>query len=235
MVRSISTHLAAEASKDQQHTSLEDILKGPYTNFADVFSKEGFHDLPPNRKWDHAIDLKPGYEEFNSRVYSLRQDQEGYLNKFIDENLSSGHICISKSPVSSGLFFVPKKDGSYRPVQDYRELNKNTIKNSYPLPLISDIVDKLRHAGFFTKLDIRAGFNNIRIKKGDEWKGAFKCARGLFEPTVMFFRMCNSPATFQTMMDEILKECIDAGCVVVYVDDVMIFHSDLEALRQITQ
>ena len=231
----ISTRLAIEATQSQKHLTLDDIRKGPYAEYEDVFSEEGFNELPPHRKWDHAIDLIPNYEEFNTRVYPLRQDQEQHLNKFIDDNLATGRIRISKSPVSSGLFFVAKKDGGWRPVQDYRELNKNTVKNSYPLPLISDLVDKLRHAAYFTKIDIRSGFNNIRIRKGDEWKGAFKCARGLFEPTVMFFGMCNSPATFQTMMDEILKECIDAGCVVVYVDDIMIFHADLHILRQMTK
>ena len=231
----ISTRLAAEASKHKKLTTMDDILRGPYADFADVFSQEGFDELPPHRKWDHAIDLKPDYVEWNTKVYPLRQDQEPALNEFIDQNLASGRIRISKSPVSVGFFFVDKKDGKFRPTQDYRELNKNTVKNSYPLPLISDVVDKLRNAKYFTKIDIRAGFSNIRIREGDEWKGAFKCSRGLFEPTVMFFGMCNSPATFQTMMDEVLKECIDSGCVVVYIDDVMIFHSNLEVLRRMTR
>ena len=98
---------------------MDDILQGPYADFADVFSQEGFDELPPHRKWDHAIDLKPDYVEWNMKVYPLRQDQEPALNEFIDQNLASGRIRVSKSPVSVGFFFVDKKDGKFRPMQDY--------------------------------------------------------------------------------------------------------------------
>src|ERR1700720_4361181 len=98
----------------------------------------------------------------------------------------------------SGVF-IKKKDGSLRLVQDYRALNTKTIKNVYPLPLISDLINRLRGARYFTKLDVRWGYNNVRIKEGDEWKAAFRTNRGLFEPLVMFFGLTNSPATFQTM------------------------------------
>ena len=87
-------------------------------------------------------------------------------------------------------------------VQDYRALNAKTIKNTYPLPLISDLINRLRGAQYFTKLDVQ-WYNNVRIKEGDEWKAAFRTNRGLFEPLVMFFSLTNSPATFQTMMNEI--------------------------------
>ena len=109
-----------------------------------------------------------------------------------------------------------------RPVQDYRKLNDFTIKNRYPLPLIQELTDKLREARYFTKLDIRWGYNNVRIKEGDEWKAAFRTNRGLFEPTVMFFGLCNSPATFQRMMNDILRDLIDGGHVVVYLDDILL-------------
>src|SRR5260221_8003880 len=89
-------------------------------------------------------------------------------------------------------------------MQDYRKLNEITVKNSYPLPLVSDVLTCLRDAEFFTILDLQWGFNNMRIKEGDEWKAAFQTNRGLFEPTIMFFRLCNSPATFQMMMNDIL-------------------------------
>ena len=105
--------------------------------------------------------------------------------------------------MASPFFFVSKKDGKLRPCQDYRKLNKGTVKNSYPLPLISTLLDKLKGTRYFTKLDLRSGYNNVRIKDGDQWKAAFKTSRGLFEPMVMFFGLCNSPATFQQMMDEI--------------------------------
>ena len=106
-------------------------------------------------------------------------------------------------------------------VQDYRYLNEHTIWNNYPLPLISQLVDKLKGSQYFTKIDLWWGYNNVQIKEGDEWKAAFVCHRGSYEPTVMFFGLCNSLATFQTMMNEIFADMEDI--VVVYIDDIMIF------------
>jgi len=104
-----------------------------------------------------------------------------------------------------------------------RVLNTVTVKNRYPLPLISQLISQLRGARYFTKLDIRWGFNNICIKPRDEWKAAFCTNCGLFEPLVMFFGMTNSPATFQTMMNDIFRTLIAEGIVVVYLDDILIF------------
>ena len=145
--------------------------------------------------------------------------------------------------MASPFFFVKKKDGKLRLVQDYRKLNKMTIKNQYPLPLISELVDQLSHAKIFSKMDVRWGYNNIRIKEADEWKAAFRTNRGLFEPLVMFFGLTNSPATFQTMMNDIFWEAIMEGWVVIYMDDILVFSKDeqehevhvsriLEKLRQ---
>jgi len=121
------------------------------------------------------------------------------------------------------MFFIKKKDGSLQLVQDYRALNAVTVKNRYPLPLISELVSQLRGAKYFTKLDVQWGFNNVHIKPRDEWKAAFRTNRGLFEPLVMFFGMTNSPATFQTMMNDIFRTLIAKGIVVVYLDDILIF------------
>jgi len=121
------------------------------------------------------------------------------------------------------MFFIKKKDGSLRLVQDYRALNAVTVKNRYPLSLISELVSQLRGAQYFTKLDVRWGFNNVRIKPRDEWKAAFRTNRGLFEPLVMFFGMTNSPAIFQTMMNNVFRTVIAEGIVVVYLDDILIF------------
>jgi Reverse transcriptase (RNA-dependent DNA polymerase)/RNase H-like domain found in reverse transcriptase len=137
--------------------------------------------------------------------------------------------------MASPFFFISKKDGKLRPCQDYRYLNDWTVKNSYPLPLISEIMDKLKGTKYFTKLDVRWGYNNVRIRKGDEWKAAFKTNKGLFEPTVMFFGMCNSPATFQAMMDDIFMTMIDNRLVIVYMDDILIFADTKEELEQITK
>jgi hypothetical protein len=131
--------------------------------------------------------------------------------------------------MASPFFFVKKKDGSLRPVQDYRKLNDMTIKNCYPLPLISELVDTLQNAKYFTKLDVRWGYNNIRIKEGDEFKVAFCTNCGLFEPLVMFFSLTNSPATFQTMMNDVFKVEISQGNVLIYLDDILIFSRDLDS------
>jgi hypothetical protein len=105
-------------------------------------------------------------------------------------------------------------------VQDYRYLNEHTVKNNYPLPLISQLVDKLKGSKWFTKIDLRWGYNNVHIKEGDEWQTACVCHRGSFEPVVMYVGLCNSPATFQTMMNEIFSDMADI--MVIYIDDLMI-------------
>jgi len=121
------------------------------------------------------------------------------------------------------VFFIKKKDGLLCLVQDYHALNAVTVKNRYLLPLISELISQLREARYFTKLDVRWGFNNVCIKSGDEWKAAFYTNHGLFEPLVMFFGMTNSPATFQTMINDVFRTIIVEGIVVVYLDDILIF------------
>jgi hypothetical protein len=135
----------------------------------------------------------------------------------------------------SPVFFIKKKCGALRLVQDYCMLNAMTVKNKYPLPLIPELITKLRGAKYFTKLDVRWGFNNVRMKEGDEWKAAFWTNCGLFELLVMFFGLTNSPATFQTMMDDIFKELITEGVIVVYLDDILIFTETIDKHRQVTR
>ena len=157
------------------------------------------------------------------------------MDSFLEENLQSGKIHPSKSPMASPFFFVKKKDGTLRPVQDYRKLNDMTVKNRYPLPLIQELVDKLKGARHFTKLDVRWGYNNVRIKDGDEWKAAFRTNRGLFEPLVMFFGLTNSPATFQTMMNDLFKDLIQREKVIIFLDDILIFSQTLREDRKSTR
>ena len=169
------------------------------------------------------IKLIPGAEPKLSKVYPLSPLEQAELDTFLEENLHTGWIRPSKSPMVAPMFFIKKKDGSLQLVQDYRALNAVTIKNRYPLPLISKLVSQLCRAQYFTKLDVHWGFNNVRIKPGDEWKAAFRTNRGLFKPLVMFFGMTNSPATFQTMMNDVFRTIIAEGIVVVYLDDILIF------------
>jgi len=191
--------------------------------FQSVFAKEDFDILPEHHKWDHAIELIPGAEPKSSKVYPLSPLEQTELDAFLEENLHTRCIRPSKSPITAPVFFIKKKDGSLWLVQDYRVLNAITIKSRYPLSLISELVSQLCGAKYFTKLDVRWGFNNVHIKPGDEWKAAFRTNRSLFEPLVMFFGMTNSPATFQTMMNDIFRTLIAEGIVVVYLDDILIF------------
>jgi hypothetical protein len=149
------------------------------------------------------------------------------LDLFIDEQLEKGYIRPSKSQYASSFFFIKKKDGKLRPVQDYRKVNAWTVRNQYPLPLIGDLIRDLGGAVVFTKFDICQGYNNIRIKEGDEHKATFKTRRGLFKPTVMYFGLCNSPATFQAFMNDIYRPTIAkhdllGTAICIYMDDIVI-------------
>ena len=230
-----ATQLAEQAMKSSPKRSFEEMVPAYLHDFHTVFEKKDFDELPPSRPWDHAIELIPGVEpRLDCKIYPLSRDEQDQLDSFITEHLRTGRIRPSKSPMASPFFFVKKKDGSLRPIQDYRKLNELTIKNRYPLPLISDLIDTLQNARYFTKLDVRWGYNNIRIKRGDEYKAAFRTNRGLFEPLVMFFGLTNSPATFQTMMNDIFRDEISQGHVLVYLDDILIFSKDLhEHHRQV--
>jgi len=170
--------------------TLPDCAKG----FELVFAKENFDILLEHRQWDHAIELILGSEPKSSKVYPLSPVEQKELDSFLEENLCTGQIRPSKSPMAALVFFIKKKNGSLWLVQDYRALNSMMVKNKYPLPLISKLVSQLHGARYFTKLDVCWGFNNVHIKPGDEWKAAFRTNRGLFEPLVMFFGMTNSPA-----------------------------------------
>ena len=152
----------------------------------------------------------------------MSREEREEVRKFVKEQLRKGYIRLSKSLQTVPVFFVRKKDRKKRMVQDYRYLNEWMIKNNYPLPLISDVLENIGTKKLFTKMDLRWGYNNVRIKEGDEWKAAFMMPEGLFEPTVMFFGLTNSPTTFQAMMNELLRDLINMGKVAVFIDDVIV-------------
>ena len=170
----------------------------------------------------------------NTSIYSLTPRETVTLKEWLKDNLAKGYIQPLKSPWACSFFFVQKKDGKLRPVQDYVPLNEITIVNTAPLQLIGDLLDKLRGTRYFTKFDLRSGYNNIRIKAGDEWKAAFKTSFGLFEPLVMMFGLCNAPATFQTFMNTLFQDLIDQGHVVVYLDDILLSQDSQTKLTTLT-
>src|SRR5271155_5491685 len=196
---------------------------GNYTNIKMFSTQKRQRDFPNRDRGIIQSTLKDDFVPTDCKVYPLTLPEQDEMNKFIDKNLAKEYIQPSTSPMASPLFFVDKKDGKLRPCQDYRKLNEGTIRNAYPLPLISTLIDQLKGAKYFTKLDLRSGYNNVRIRNGDQWKAAFKTSRGLFEPTVMFFGLCNSPATFQKMMDEIFRDMKNERWLIIYMDDIFIF------------
>ncbi len=231
-----ANNLAAATNAEKPKKSFAEMVPEHYHSFCDLFSKENFDELPERKPWDHAIELTPNAKlTLDCKVYPLNRNKQEQLDMFLDENLESGRIRPSKSPFTSPFFFIKKKDGTLQPVQDYRKLNKMMIKNRYPLPLILELINKLRGAKDFTKLDVRWGYNNVRIKEGDEEKAAFHTNQGLFKPTVMFFGLTNSPATFQWMMNDIFRDLIGEGKVTIYLDDILIFSKDLGEHRQIVK
>ena len=157
------------------------------------------------------------------------------LDKFLIKHIQKGYLVPSKLPMASPVFFIKKKDGKLRLVQDYQRLNKITIKNQYPLPLAADNINRLTKAQYFTKFDVRWGYHNIRIREEDEWKGAIVTNRGLYEPKVMYFRMTNSPATFQALMNLIFADLIAKEEVAVYMDDILIYSKHLKEHRQVVR
>ncbi|KAG9219616.1 hypothetical protein CCMSSC00406_0006062 [Pleurotus cornucopiae] len=222
-LETVSQRLALAFQRNKPHDPWNSAVPDFLQEFEDVFAKESFDELPMPRPWDHAIELLDGAEPTSTKCYLLSPAEQKQLDEFLEENLWTGQIRPSKLPMAAPVFFVKKKDGSLRLVQDYRKLNNMTIKNRYPLPLISDLADKLQNTRYFSKLDVRWGFNNVRIKEGDEWKAAFRTTCGLFEPLVMFFGLTNSPSTFQTMMNDLFRELITEGVVIIYLDDILIY------------
>jgi len=172
--------------------------------------------------WDHTIDMKEGFVPRKEKVYSLLRKEQEEIHEFIMEQLRKGYIRSLKLPQMALEFFIGKKDGKKQMVQDYRYLNKWMVKNNYPLPLISDIVENIGTKKVFTKMDLQWGYNNVWIKEEDKWKTAFTTPEGSFEPTMMFFRLTNSLATFQTMINKILQNLINTGKVVSFIDNVII-------------
>ena len=199
-----------------------------YHRHARIFSEQHSHRLPAHSVWDHAIELLPGAPTtLPGRLLPLTQEEIVECHKFVEEHLARGTIRESKSPYAANFFFVKKKDGKLRPVQDYRPLNKWTIRNRNVSPLIPEVIDRLAGCTLFTKFDVRWGYNNIRIREGDEWKAAFLTPEGLFEPLVMFFGLTNSPATFQTMINTEFRPWVKAGVFSGYMDDGVIHTKQL--------
>jgi Reverse transcriptase (RNA-dependent DNA polymerase) len=196
-----------------------------YNQYRQVFSEEAAARFPPSRPEDHAIKLKPGAPDtINCKVYPLTEAEKEATRKWVEEHEKKNYIEKSTSPWSTPWFFITKKDGSLRPIQDYQEVNKWTIRDVYPMPCIEQLMENLVGKELFTKFDICSGYHNVRIKPNDRWKAAFKTPFGLYQPNVMWFGLSNSPATFQHLVDRVMKPVYDKypDYCFGYMDDFLI-------------
>ena len=205
-----------------EYADLRPQVPHDYHDYLDVFSKRKGTTLPPRRSHNHHINLMDDTTPPFSPIYSLSEVEQLALRDFLDDNLKNQFIRPSQSSAGAPILFIKKKDGSLRLAVDYRGLNKITKKDRYPLPLIPDLLDRLRSARIFTKLDLRGAYNLVRIAEGDEWKTAFRTRYGSYEFQVMHYGLTNAPASFQRFMNEVFKGMLDV-CVVVYLDDILIY------------
>ena len=211
-------------------------VKQVLAEFRDVMPTELPKTLPPKREVDHKIDLVPNAEPPARAPYRMAPPELEELRRQLKELLDAGYIRPSKAPYGAPVLFQKKHDGSLRMCIDYRALNKLTVKNKYPIPLIADFFDQLGGAKWFTKLDLRSGYWQVRIAEGDEPKTACVTRYGSYEFLVMPFGLTNAPATFCTLMNKVLQPFLDRF-VVVYLDDIVIYSKSLgehvEHLRQV--
>lgn len=211
-----------------ENPSTDKTIPFKYRDLEEVFSEKEADTLPPHRQGvDHSIPLEPGSKPPFGPIYSLSQDGLGVLSDYLKKNLANGFIQPSSSPAAAPILFVKKKDGSLRLCVDYRGLNKITAPCRYPLPLINEMMDRLASARVFTKLDIRNAYHRIRIAPGEEWKTSFCCRYGQFEYRVLPFGLTGAVGTFQSFMNDVLREYLDQF-VVVYLDDILIYSESQE-------
>jgi hypothetical protein len=183
--------------------------------------------MPPDRDIEFSIELLPGTAPISKRPYRMNVKDLAGLKKQIEELLSKGFIRPSSSPWGVPTLFVDKKDGSRRMCVDYRSLNEVTIKNKYPLPRIEDLFDQMRGAKVFSKIDLRSGYHQLKIRMEDIPKTAFTSRYGLYEFTVMPFGLTNAPAYFMYLMNKVFMEYLDKF-VVVFIDDILVFFRNEE-------
>jgi hypothetical protein len=220
--------------KEDKKLSISESVKLLLNKYKDVFPDK-LPGLPPSRDHDHEIKLVPDAAIPKKKMYRMSPLEIEAVKKELNELIERGAIQPSKSPFGSPVLFVKKKDDTLRMCIDYRALNKITVKNHYPLPLIDQIFDALKNAKYFTKIDLTSGYHQIRIKPEDIPKTAFMTPFGLYEFLVMAFGLTNAPATFQDLMQTVFKDQLYIF-VLVYIDDILIFSgTEEEHLKHLEQ
>jgi len=204
-----------------------------FCQYLGIMGKEAADALPEHRSYDCRIDLQEGSTAPWGPIYPLSETELQTLREWLKEMERTGKIKRSTSSAGSPILFVPKPHGrGLRLCVDYRALNRITIPNRYPLPLMQELQDRVQGAQWFTKMDLKNGFHLIRMKEGDEWKTAFRTRYGLYEFQVMPFGLTNAPSTFQDMMNHIFSDLLDLG-VLAYMDDILIYAETQEKHDQI--
>ncbi|GKB84021.1 putative nucleotidyltransferase, ribonuclease H [Tanacetum coccineum] len=195
-------------------------------DFEDVFPDD-LSGLPPQRQVEFCIDLIPRATLVAKSPYRLAPSEMQELSEQLQELHDKGFIRPSHSPWGALVLFVKKKDGSFRMCIDYRELNKLTIKNRYPLLRINDLFDQLQGARYFFKIDLRSGYHQLRVQDDDISKTVFRIRYGHFEFTVMPFGLTNAPAVFMDLMNRVCKPYLDKF-IIVFIDDILIYSKTKE-------
>jgi len=213
-------------STRQEEVQLEGLPK-PYWQYKELFMNEKAEMVAPLGTFDHAIDLKDGATPPWGTIYPMSAYQLEQLNQYLHKMLAEGKIVHSKSPAGAPILYVPKPDGRLRLCIDYRQRNKLTILNKYPLPLMTELRERVAGPTIFTKLDLKDSYHLNRIKKGDKWKTAFRTRSGHYESKVIPCGLVNARATFQAMMNTSQREFLDHG-VVLYLEDILIYSKKME-------
>ena len=223
VLATIQSHSSAALSSPSPKP--DPILTSLLSEFSDVFPSELPAELPPSRSVDHRIELTQSTPPNPRSVYRMSPSELDELKKQLDELLASGFIQPSKSPFGAPVLFVKKKDGSMRMCVDYRDLNRITVKNRYPLPRIDELFDRLKGANYFSKIDLRSGYHQVRIHPDDVHKTAFRTRYGHYEFLVLPFGLTNAPATFMHLMQSIFDSHLDSF-VIVFLDDILIYSNN---------